>query len=85
MNKDKLLEIVDGHPRIWAGAMLILVIILIVYYLHNAGYLTSVTGKTKKKRGSKGKSIDGEELDSLINEIHNKQEAAGGETAAPAS
>lgn len=68
--KTKTMEFIDEHPRILLITIVILIIIILLFYLHMRGYLTKVGFRTKGHCNSK---MANEELDLLINSIHNKQ------------
>lgn len=67
-----VLNFIDGRPRIFASAALLLLVILVIYYLHNAGWI----GKGGKKKTKRGRRIETEEdLDAIIDSIHDAQDA----------
>jgi len=69
--KTKAMEFVDAHPRILLIAVAVLVIIILVFYLHSRGYLSKAAFKGRK--GGRSNMSPDEELDSLIESIHEKQ------------
>ena len=70
--KGKVMDYVDAHPRILLITVTVLIIILLVFYLHTHGYI-SKSGFKGKKGGRRGNMSPDEELDSLIESIHEKQ------------
>lgn len=69
--KTNAINFIDNHPRILLLVVSIFVIIILVFYMHTNGYLAKV-GFKGKKGNRKNMSTD-EELDSLIESIHEKQ------------
>lgn len=75
--KSKAMEFVDAHPRILLITVAVLMVIILVFYMHSRGYLTKAGFKGKKSGRRENMSPD-EELDSLIESIHDKQKKKGG-------
>ena len=67
-NKNKVVEFAESHPYVLLSAIGILIIIILVMYLKGRGY-----GVTSIKKTKKTPETEDEEVDVLIESIHDKQ------------
>lgn len=68
VNKNKVTEFAEGHPHVLLGAIGVLIIVILVMYLGSRGYSITPRKKTKKTP-----ETEDEEVDVLIESIHEKQ------------
>ncbi len=66
----KMGSFVDEHPRIIIGIVVVIIMFIIFYYLRSNGWFTKMGFKSRK---SGGKMSPDEELNYLIESIHDKQ------------
>jgi cell division protein FtsL len=72
IKNNRVFEFAENHPYILLGIILVLVIMVVYMYMQSRGYKVPGTGKAKSKKSSTPETEE-DELDDLIEAIHDKQ------------
>ncbi len=71
--KDKVMGFIDSHPRILLIVVVALIVVMITFYLYSNGYINKSNFKGRKLGKQSADSPGEDELDRLIDSIHEKQ------------